>query len=85
MALVHGTAAGSGGCNTYRAPYETSDSTLTFGAVAATKKMCAQDVSDQEHAFFAGLEATASYTIEGDQLTLLDASGQTLLGFTGRD
>jgi heat shock protein HslJ len=45
--------------------------------------MCEQSVADQEHAFFTGLEGTASYAVEGDQLTLLDSDGQLLLGFTG--
>ncbi len=45
--------------------------------------MCAQDVSDQEQAYIAALEAVASSAVEGDQLTLSDGSGQMLLQFTG--
>jgi heat shock protein HslJ len=84
MTLDGGTANGSGGCNTYHASYDTADAALSFGPVASTKKMCEQSVADQEHAFFTGLEATASYTVEGEQLSLLDADGQLLLGFTGK-
>jgi len=83
LALDAGSASGSGGCNNYHASYETSASTLSFGPVASTKKMCEQSVADQEHAFITGLEATASYAVQGDQLTLLDADGRLLLGFTG--
>jgi heat shock protein HslJ len=79
-----GMVSGSGGCNTYHGTYETSDSSLTFGPLAATMKMCEQDVSTQEQGYLAALDATASFTIDGDQLSLSDDAGQMLLQFSGK-
>ncbi len=79
-----GTVSGSGGCNTYHGTYEASGTSLTFGPLAATRKMCEQDVSTQEQGYLAALDATASFTIDGDQLSLSDDAGQMLLQFSGR-
>ncbi len=79
-----GAVSGSGGCNTYHGTYETSDSSLTFGPLAATRKMCEQDVSTQEQQYLAALDATASFTIDGDALSLSDDAGQMLLQFNGK-
>ena len=56
----------------------------TFGPLAATMKMCEQDVSTQEQGYLAALDATASFTIDGDQLSLSDDAGQVLLQFSGK-
>lgn len=83
--LDAGDISGSGGCNSYHGSYEAGEAqSLSFGPVASTKMMCEQDVSGQEQAYFAALDATASYAIDGDQLTLSDDSGQLLLQFGGK-
>jgi heat shock protein HslJ len=79
-----GSVSGSGGCNTYHGAYESTGSSLTFGPVASTLKMCEGDLSAQERQYFAALDATASFAIDGDQLTLSDDSGQMLLQFSGK-
>jgi len=79
-----GAVSGSAGCNTYHGTYETSDGSLTFGPLSATRKMCEQDVSTQEEQFLAAFDATASFTIDGDQLSLSDDAGQMLLQFSGK-
>jgi heat shock protein HslJ len=79
-----GMVSGSGGCNTYHGTYETSGTSLTFGPLAATMKMCEQDVSTQEQGYLAALDATASFTVDGDQLSLSDDAGQMLLQFSGK-
>jgi len=80
-----GDVSGSGGCNNYNGSYEAGEAqSLTFGPVSSTLKMCEQDVSDQEQAYFAALDATASYAIDGDQLTLSDTGGQMLVQFSGK-
>ena len=56
---------------------------MTFGPLTATRKMCEQDVSTQEQRYLAALDATASFTIDGDQLSLSDDAGQMLLEFRG--
>lgn len=84
LSMTGGTASGSGGCNTYSGPYDTSgDAGLTFGALASTAMACADGVSRQEQAYFAALGKVASFSIEGDHLTLSDDGGQMLLSFSG--
>ena len=56
---------------------------LTFGPLGSTMKMCEQDVSSQEQQYLAAIDATASFVIDGDQLTLSDDAGQMLLQFSG--
>ena len=48
-----GKLSGSAGCNDYTADYKRDDTELTFGPVAATKKMCAEPagVMEQENAY----------------------------------
>jgi heat shock protein HslJ len=85
LMLDAGNAAGSGGCNTYHASYETTgDSGLVFGPIASTKMLCEQGISDQERAYFAALGRAVSSAVAGHQLTLSDADGQILLAFSGR-
>ena len=79
-----GMVSGSGGCNTYHGTYEASASSLTLGPLTATRKMCEQDVSTQEQRYLSALDATASFTIDGDQLSLFDDAGQMLLQFSGK-
>lgn len=78
-----GSVSGSGGCNTYRGDYTADGDALSFGALASTKMACAEDVMGQEAAFLDAMSRVASSEIEGAGLTLLDASGEPLLGFSG--
>lgn len=78
-----GAASGSGGCNRYHGIYTADGDALSFGPLASTKMACAEDVMAQEAAFFDAMARVASTTIEGERLTLLDASGAPLLGLVG--
>lgn len=82
--FTEGTISGSGGCNDYNATYELDGVSLSIGPIGATQKACGTAVDNQEQAYFAALEATVSWAIEGNQLTLTDDQGQMLLAFTGR-
>ena len=73
-------AGGSAGCNNYFTQATIDRATLTFGLPAATRKICAPDLMDQERAFFAALAATASYEMSANSLRLLDAAGIPLIG-----
>ena len=73
-----GTFSGYGGCNTLSGPYETTDPDgLTIGPLAGTMMACAEDVMALEAQYQAALAAVATYTIDGDTLTLRDADGAT--------
>jgi heat shock protein HslJ len=78
-----GSASGSAGCNTFHGAYTVDGDQLSFGPLATTRMMCPDNVMAQETAGLEGLGATASFTIDGDQLSLLDEGGALLLGYTG--
>jgi heat shock protein HslJ len=76
MSFKDGQVSGSSGCNTYSGSYTVNGDQLTFGPMATTRKACAdQAVSDQETAFLAALEATASFSGTKSAVTLLAADG----------
>ena len=74
MSFKDGQVSGSSGCNTYSGSYTVNGDELTFGPTATTRKACAdQAVTDQETAFLAALEATASFSGTTSAVTLLAA------------
>ena len=83
LTLADGAASGSGGCNTFNGGYTVDGASISIGPLASTMKACEEDVMNQETAVFTGLESAASWSIEGDRLSLLDADGAMLLGYTG--
>lgn len=80
-----GRAEGSGGCNGFGGPYTLDGGALHFGEITATAKACAgpAGLMEQETKVLGLLAQTASFSIEGDQLTLSDAGGALLLAYTG--
>ncbi len=80
---------GSGGCNRLSGNYRRSDRALRIGPLASTRIACTDPArSAIEAGFVAALEATASFTVKGAQLTLLDSRALPLavleLGLTTR-
>lgn len=71
---------GSGGCNRVTGTYERSGSTLRVRQLGATRMACPNEASSiNETQFFAALQATTSYRLQGmSRLSLLDASGRTV-------
>jgi heat shock protein HslJ len=72
-----GTISGSGGCNNFSGTYQSTGSTLSIGPLASTQKACDQPIMDQETAYLAALERTATYRFEDGRLVLVDSSGAT--------
>lgn len=65
--------SGSGGCNSLSASYRRNDHALRVGPIASTRMACTDPVrSGIEGRFIAALAATASFSLKGAQLTLLD-------------
>ena len=78
-----GVLSGSGGCNTFTAEYTVAGADgLAIGAIASTRKACADDVMQTESAYFNALGNTVTYKISGDSLTLRDANGATQVTYT---
>ena len=74
-----GQVNGSAGCNRYAGPYQSQDAALTVGQLATTMMMCAspEGVMEQETKYVAALQKAATYSIDGNMLTIRDASGAT--------
>lgn len=70
---------GSATCNRIMGTWETgSDNALTITTGGMTMMACPGEAGDQETAFLAALDNTASFEIDGDTLTLLDNAGNEL-------
>jgi putative lipoprotein len=75
-----GRLNGAGGCNRVSGMFQRTGYSLRFSQLASTRMACIDPArSASETQFFAALQATASYRLEGaSRLALLDASGRTL-------
>lgn len=74
--------AGKGGCNRYFGGItQQGDGVLTLGAMGATRMMCIGDDMNKEMEYLQKLEKVATYSINGNQLTLSDANKAALLTF----
>ncbi len=62
--------SGSGGCNTYSAPYTASGGTIAVGAITATQAQCASDVNTAEAAYFDALEHSTTFNATTAKLKL---------------
>lgn len=69
---------GFGGCNSFFGTYTVDTGSLKFGPLAATRRFCA-DSMDQENQFFKLLSVVTSYTINGQELDLIDDQGKPVL------
>ncbi|MCE8033237.1 MAG: META domain-containing protein [Halomonas sp.] len=72
--------AGSTGCNRLAGNYRLESNALHFGPLITTRMACLQG-GETERAFLAALEATATWQVEGQTLTLRDASGTAVAQF----
>ena len=78
-----GQAGGSGGCNGYGGAYQAQDGVLSFGEIASTLMLCAdEDLMGQEQRYFEALRSASAYALNGDRLTITHANGT--LSFTRR-
>lgn len=86
LAMSEDTVTGNTGCNTFNGAYGVNGSTLTIGPLATTQQVCGDAAMDQQEAvYLEALQATASYSIDSNQLILFDGSGIELvrLNLTG--
>jgi heat shock protein HslJ len=76
-----GMVSGSTGCNRYSGGYTLDGGSLELGAVAATRMACPPPADAVERELLAALERVAAWSIEDDELVLLDADDADLLRF----
>ncbi|MEL3927116.1 META domain-containing protein [Aeromonas enteropelogenes] len=80
--VADGKVAGKGACNRFfGAITKQGDGVLALGPMGATRMMCIGDQMGKEMEYLQTLEKVASYTINGNQLTLSDANKTELLTF----
>ncbi|MGO2291270.1 MAG: META domain-containing protein [Pseudoalteromonas sp.] len=68
------------GCNNFSGSYKVSEQTVTFDHIAATKKMCHENM-DQEAAMSSVLNNATQWHISGESLILKDKEGEQLATF----
>jgi heat shock protein HslJ len=80
-----GSLTGRATINQYSTRYTaTPDGSMTIDAqIASTKMGGPEELMAQEAAYLAALPKTATYSIEGDELELRDASGAVVARFVG--
>ncbi|HEV7248355.1 MAG TPA: META domain-containing protein [Shinella sp.] len=70
-----GNYGGNGGCNTYRGKLKVQNGNIAFAPAAATRKMCAPAIMDQEQKFFDALGTVTSWKLENGILHLTGKEG----------
>jgi len=78
-----GSYGGNGGCNTYRGKLKVQNGTIAFAPAAATRKMCAPAIMDQEQKFFDSLGTVTSWKLENGILHLTGKEGAPALRLAG--
>jgi heat shock protein HslJ len=80
-----GRVGGSSGCNNYNTTYTVKGDQITFGEnIANTMMACPEPLMEQENAYLAVLQATATFEIIEEQLTLYDSNGNPLAVFSAQ-
>jgi heat shock protein HslJ len=79
----NGKINGTDGCNSYGSSYTVKGSKFNVHQdIVTTMMACPNPIMQQAAAYITILTQSASYKIDGQQLTLLDASGKALATFT---
>jgi heat shock protein HslJ len=77
-----GQAGGSGGCNSYGAPYEVQGNVLSFGQLTSTLIACeGEGTGEQETLFFQALDNAGRFELAGDRLAIWYNAEQGRLNF----
>ena len=68
------------GCNTGSGSVELTDTTITFGPIAITKKACPPEQTALEASVLSVLQGEVTYTIDGNTLSLRSGDGADAIG-----
>ncbi|AQS36247.1 hypothetical protein Sps_01058 [Shewanella psychrophila] len=74
---------GFSGCNNFTGAFEANEGKLTMGPVAGTRKMCMEGM-EQEQAFLKSIGEFASYSVNGEALTVKSNKGELIATFESR-
>lgn len=75
------TITGTAGCNTYNASYEANGSEISFGPIAATKKICPEDEQSTQDRYLQLLAEIGSYEVSGRSMSMNETDGTPVLQF----
>ncbi len=78
---AEGKVGGSAGCNRYFAGYTTDGAAIAIEPPASTRKMCSEEIMQQEAQYLAALPTAATFTIQGDVLELRTAEGALVASY----
>ncbi|MCX4675537.1 META domain-containing protein [Streptomyces sp. NBC_01433] len=71
-----GTVEGNLGCNSFHGKAAVAGSTITFGPLAATRRMCPAAEMEVERSVLAALKGETTYVIKGQALSLTASGGK---------
>ena len=74
--------SGTSGCNQYHASYEAQGSSISFGPIAGTKKLCGDPEDSTETRYLQLLADVGSFRISGRAMSMNDQSGTPVLQFS---
>lgn len=72
-----GELTGNVGCNSFGGDYKVDGNQITFGSIISTLMACEDPIGAQESAVLQTFTDTATYTLNGDTLTITSADGTT--------
>ena len=75
------TISGTAGCNSYNASYEASGGEISFGPIAATKKICPEDEQSTEDRYLQLLAEIGTFEVSGRSMSMNDQDGTPVLQF----
>lgn len=78
-----GRVSGSGSCNRFGAGYTVDGNALSVSAqMMSTMMACQPPIMKQEQLFLANLRSAASYSLDGDTLSITNSDGDVVLTMT---
>jgi len=77
LTFGNGRVTGMSGCNTFRASFSQQGDTIRIGSTSTTRRRCPANVTTQERDFLRALRSTARWSIQGGQLDMHRADGQS--------
>lgn len=80
---VNGGLTGFAGCNNYIFNYEVAEESIKISSGISTRKFCGQPegIMAQESAYLQALGTATTYSIDGNNLTLRNATGEAIAQF----
>ena len=76
---------GNSSCNRFTSSYTFSETQLSFGQAASTRRACPQVLMEQEQRFLAALARVAQVQLENGMLELTDADGALVFKASRRE